>query len=118
MRLSLDVDTKTGPTTLEGRIDALTLQDNVWLVVVEGERGRFNVLQAIPQALTYMMARSDQARSLYGLVTNGYDYLFIKLTPGTLSHYALSHNFTLLCDEQNNLHRVARVIKRLVARPE
>ncbi len=118
MRLSLEVDTETGPTTLEGRIDALTLQDDFWLVVVEGKRGGFNVIQAIPQALAYMMARPDKARSLYGLVANGYDYLFIKLTQGMPSHYALSHNFTLLSDEQNNLLRVARVIKRLVARPE
>ncbi|ASC72603.1 hypothetical protein XM38_035610 [Halomicronema hongdechloris C2206] len=34
MRLALETDTEEGPTVLEGRIDALTLQDNLWLVVL------------------------------------------------------------------------------------
>lgn len=112
-RLALETDTDEGPTVLEGRIDALTLQEQVWLLVVEGKRGGFNVLQAIPQALAYMMTNPN-SQAVYGLVTNGYDYLFIKLLQTDQPRYALSHNFTLLSDAQNNLHRVARVIKRLV----
>jgi hypothetical protein len=58
MRLALETDGETGPIRLEGRIDALTLQDNLWLVVVEGKRGGFSVLQGIPQTLAYMMAKA------------------------------------------------------------
>lgn len=114
MQLALDVDTETGPTVLEGRIDALILQEQFWLVVVEGKRGGFNVLQAVPQALAYMMATPETAHPVYGLVTNGYDYLFIKLVKGERSLYALSHNFTLLADAQHNLLQVARIMKRLI----
>jgi len=123
MRLALETDTEAGPTVLEGRIDALTLQDGLWLVVVEGKRGGFSVLQAIPQALAYMYASAERSSwanpnpewPVFGLVTNGYDYLFLKLVQAGSPRYALSHNFTLLSDEHNNLLRVARVLKRLIA---
>lgn len=111
MRLALETDTESGSTILEGRIDALTLQNALWLLVVEGKRGGFNVLQAIPQALAYMMGSPNPDRPVFGLVTNGYDYLFLKLIKGNNPRYALSDNFTLLSDETNNLLRVARILK-------
>ncbi|MEM8504959.1 MAG: hypothetical protein AAF716_17620 [Cyanobacteria bacterium P01_D01_bin.1] len=114
-RLSLRTDTETGPTTIEGRIDALVLQESFWLAVVEGKRGGFNVLQAIPQMLAYMMANPRRDRPTFGLATNGYDYLFLKLQLGEQNQYALSHNFTLLSDQDNNLMRVAQTIKKLVS---
>ena len=113
-RLSLETETDRGPMVIEGRMDALVLQDSFWLVVVEGKRGGFNVLQAIPQTLAYMMASPAQSQPVFGLATNGYDYLFLKLQQGKVNQYALSNNFTLLSDENNNLLRVAQIIKRLV----
>ena len=113
-RLNLETDTEAGPIVIEGRMDALVVQDNFWLVVVEGKRGGFNVLQAIPQALAYMMAKPISSDPVFGLVTNGYDYLFIKLHRGETNRYALSYNFTLLSDDSNNLLRVAQILKRLV----
>jgi len=115
MRLALETDAEAGSIVLEGRIDALTLQDNLWLVVVEGKRGGFSVLQGIPQTLAYMMGTPTPERAVFGLVTNGYDYLFLKLVQTDRPRYALSHNFTLLSDENNNLLRVARVLKRLAS---
>lgn len=114
VRLQLRTEDETGEIVLEGRIDALTLQDEFWLIVVEGKRGGFSVLQAVPQALTYMMATPHPDRPIFGLVTNGYDYLFIKLMQPDRC-YALSHNFTLLSNRDNNLQRVVRVIKKLAA---
>lgn len=122
-RLSLQTETEQGPTVIEGRMDALVLNDNMWLVVVEGKRGGFNVLQAIPQTLAYMMASpsSDEAASLpmsrpvFGLATNGYDFLFLKLQRGEPNQYALSHNFTLLSDPANNLVRVGQILKKLTS---
>lgn len=115
VRLSLKTDTDAGPTILEGRIDALTVKGNLWLVVAEGKRGGFNVLQAIPQALAYMMGNPHPEKPVFGLVTNGYDYLFLKVMQGNSPSYSLSHNFTLLSDDANNLLRVAKILKRLIA---
>ncbi|NJL38599.1 MAG: type I restriction endonuclease subunit R [Leptolyngbyaceae cyanobacterium RM2_2_4] len=108
------VDTEEGAITLEGRIDALTLQEQFWLVIIEGKRGGFNVLQAVPQTLAYMAATPRPERPVFGLVTNSYDYLFVKLVRQERREFALSHNFTLLSDEQSNLFQVARVLKHLV----
>jgi hypothetical protein len=107
-------DAEEGIVTLEGRIDALTLRDRFWLVIIEGKRGGFNVLQAVPQALAYMTATPHPEHPVFGLVTNGYDYLFVKLARENQREFALSHNFTLLSDERSNLFRVAQVLKRLV----
>lgn len=110
VRIALENDDEV----LEGRIDALTVLERFWLVVVEGKRGGFNVLQAIPQALAYMMASPNPERSLFGMVTNGYDFLFIKLARESRPLYSLSHNFTLLSDRANNLERVVQVMQSLV----
>lgn len=109
------VDAEEEVVTLEGRIDALTLQEQFWLVIIEGKRGGFNVLQAVPQTLAYMAATPHPERPVFGMVTNGYDYLFVKLVRQERREFALSHNFTLLSDEQVNLFRVARVLKHLVS---
>lgn len=116
MRLALETDTEAGPLLLEGRIDALTLQGHLWLVVLEGKRGGFSVLQAIPQTIAYMIGNPNPELPVFGLVTNGYDYLFLKLVQGSSPRYALSHNFTLLSDEQNNLLQVGRILKRLIGK--
>ncbi|MCS7031030.1 MAG: hypothetical protein NZL92_05820 [Gloeomargarita sp. SKYG116] len=95
--------------TLEGRIDALTIREQFWLVLIAGKRGDFNVLQAVPQALAYMSALTQFP--VFGLATNGLDYVFIKLEG---KKFALSHNFTLLADAEHNLLRVAQLLKHLV----
>ena len=112
IEVQTQVDTEAGQITLEGRIDALTLQDDFWLVVIEGKRGGYSVLRAVPQAIAYMAATPHPSRPMFGLVTNGYDYLFVKLEG---REFALSHNFTLLSDADSNLIRVAQVLKHLVA---
>jgi hypothetical protein len=113
-QVQVEVDGDDGGTTLTGRIDALTLQEQVWLVVIEGKRGGFNVLQAVPQALAYMMGNPDPTKPCFGLVTNGYDYLFLKATQRPEREYALSENFTILSGEGHNLFQVARILKHLV----
>lgn len=104
------MDGEEGVTILTGRIDALTLQENIWLVVIEGKRGGFNVLQAVPQTLAYMLSNPNSGHPGFGLVTNGYDYLFVKATQSPERRYALSENITLLSGEDHNLKQVGRIL--------
>ena len=117
VQVAMPVDEPDGVSTLTGRIDALTLQADLWLVVIAGKRGGFNVLQAVPQALGYMMGNPAAAQPSFGLVTNGYDYLFLKATATPTRQYARSHNFTLLSAPDQNLQRVGQVLNRLVSIP-
>lgn len=111
VEVQIPVDSEEGRINLEGRIDALTLQDDFWLVVIEGKRGGFNVLRAVPQAIAYMSATPHPDRPVFGLVSNGYDYLFIKVHH---PEFALSHNFSLLSDADRNLLKVGQILKHLV----
>ncbi len=105
------IQREEGRITLERRIDALTVQNDFWLVVMKGNWGGFSLLQAVPQAISYMAATPYPNCPTFGLVTNGYDYLFVKLEGG---EFALSHKFTLLSEaDSNNLLCVAQILKNL-----
>lgn len=63
---------------LRGRLDTLIIQQQFWVLVVESKSTiAFSV--ALPQALTYMMGNPNSERPVYGLITNGDEFQFIKL---------------------------------------
>jgi hypothetical protein len=96
---------------LKGRIDALVLQNRFWFVFLETKRTTFACLDAVPQALAYMVTNPEPSHPVYGIVTNGDDFLFLKLVQS--SGYALSTNFSLLNLPENGLYSVLRVMKRI-----
>lgn len=100
---------------LRGRMDVVIIQQRLWVVLVEAKHFGFSVMQAIPQTLAYMMGSPKPQTESYGLITTGEDFLFLKLQRQPVAQYALSNKFTLLSDEEHNLHRVAQVLKRLAA---
>ncbi|GAB4208924.1 MAG: hypothetical protein Fur006_68270 [Coleofasciculaceae cyanobacterium] len=107
------VEINNGDTVLEGFIDAVVVQSQFWVVVIEEKRFNVNVLQALPQTLAYMMANPSSEMPVFGMITTGDDYIFIKLNQ-QVRQYALSDKFTAISrDENNNLFRVLRVIKRI-----
>jgi hypothetical protein len=111
VEVQVPIDTEEGKINLEERIDPLTLREDFWLVVIEGKRGGFNVLRALPQAIAYMSATPHPDRPVLGLVSNGYDYLFLKVHH---SEFALSDHSSLLSDVDRNLLKVGQILKHLV----
>jgi hypothetical protein len=63
-------------TILEGRIDALVIQDQLWVILIEARKYGFSVLQALPQTLAYMMAHPSPDKPLFVMITTGEDYLY------------------------------------------
>lgn len=98
---------------IQGRIDVLVLQNQFWVLVIESKRGSFSLQPAIPQALAYMMANPNPEKPVFGLVTNGSNFRFIKLTKQDVPQYALSDEFKI--DRGEDLYNVLRVMKRLGA---
>lgn len=96
----------------QGRIDALVVQDSLWIVLVEAKRTSFNVTTALPQALAYM-ASSSNSQPKFGLVSNGEYFVFVKLDQ---SQYGLSDDFSLN-RRRNELVDVLRILKRLKNTP-
>ncbi|MGA1284532.1 MAG: type I restriction endonuclease subunit R [Prochlorothrix sp.] len=104
---------------LQGRLDFLVVQEGLWLGVVESKGTEFNVEEGIPQVLAYMYAspRSiEHDRPIYGMVTNGGQFLFVKLLrPGntrTVAQYDISPLFSHL-PVRYQLYDVAKVLKHL-----
>ncbi|MDD1418523.1 restriction endonuclease subunit R [Dolichospermum sp. ST_sed1] len=94
---------------IKGQIDLLVVQDALWIVVIEAKHSAFNVMVALPQILTYMSVSSQENQPVFGLITNGSDFHFIKLVR---SQYAISRRFSLY-DADNALYDVLRILKHL-----
>jgi hypothetical protein len=101
-------------TVLEGFIDALVVKNRFWVVLIESKRFGFSVIQALPQTLAYMMANPNLELPVFGMITTGEDYIFIKLNQ-QVGFYDLSDKFTLSTRRNNELYEVCRVMKRIVS---
>jgi len=97
---------------IEGRIDALVLKEQFWLIVIESKRAGISLEDGIAQLLAYMLGTPNPEKPIFGMLTNGSHFLFAKLVKGETPQYALSDEFVLRKHE-NELYRVLRVLKRL-----
>jgi hypothetical protein len=97
---------------IKGQIDILAVQGEFWIAVVESKRAKFNVMEALPQTLTYMMATPHPEKPVFGLMTSGDHSLFVKLTRQDTPQYALSDSFFLF-DRGNALYNVLQILKHL-----
>jgi hypothetical protein len=96
-------------TCYRGRIDALVIEQQFWILVVEEKATRIAMETALPQALTYMVAHPDQTRPVFGLAANGNNFMFLKLQH---QEYAFSDSFSLL-SHQNKLYEVRQILKQI-----
>lgn len=100
-------------TVIEGRIDILVLKEQFWVLVIESKRAAISLDESIAQLLTYMLATPNPEQPIFGMLTNGGHFLFIKLVLGETPKYALSNEFGLRRQE-NELYTVLRVLKKLI----
>ncbi len=108
---SIEISAEDKGNIVRGRIDVLVIQQQLWLLVIESKRSSWSLLEAIPQAIAYMIASPNQDKPVFGLVMNGSDFIFLKLNKNSISEYALSDQFTLLSRE-NELYQVLRILKK------
>ncbi len=93
-----------------GRIDALVVQRDIWIVLIESKRPKFNFFEAVPQALAYMMSSPNTDRPSYALATNGDGFIFIKCQD---KKYGFSSDFSMFSQPQNHLYQVLQILKQL-----
>jgi hypothetical protein len=96
---------------IRGKIDILVVQDSLWVIVIESKRAGLSLEPGIPQALSYMLASPQPQKPLFGLVTNGSNFIFLKLIQQEVPLYALSDEFALR--RGNDLYTVLGILKRL-----
>lgn len=101
---------------IRGRIDLLVMYRNLWVVTIETKPQQSDVLEALPQALTYMMASPEKAFPLsvplYGLLTNGRHFMFVKLLKQEQPAYGLSELFTLF-RQGNEMYQVSAILQQI-----
>lgn len=105
---AVEITATTDSLTLKGRLDVLVLKDQLWVLVIESKRAEFSLKVGIPQALDYMMAAPDSPLPLYGLVTNGSSFVFLKLVG---QQYARSKE--LILDQDDGLAKTLQIMKKL-----
>ncbi|MBE8967852.1 restriction endonuclease subunit R [Nostocales cyanobacterium LEGE 12452] len=81
---------------ITGRMDILAInnpQGNIappfWVLVIETKNSSVNVIEGLPQLLTYAFKSLEQQPSVWGLVTNGQLYQFVYLRHDNQSTYEL-----------------------------
>jgi predicted type IV restriction endonuclease len=108
--VTVDIETIDQDETLRGQIDFLVIQGQLWRAVIESKETEFDVEVGIPQILAYMMANPNRDKPLFGMVTNGNSFIFLKVRLGENPEYDFSETYSLL-SRTNRLYEVLQILK-------
>jgi len=108
---SIQIEEEEEGEIIKGQIDILLIQNEFWIAVIESKRAKFNVMEALPQILTYMMAAPHPEKPVFGMISSGDYTLFVKVTRAETPRYGFSDGF-LLFNRGNALYGVLQILKR------
>ena len=109
---SVELSVQDEDKVIRGRLDFLVFKNQLWFAIIESKNAAITLREAIPQCLAYMLNHPQPERPIFGLLINGDDFVFIKLTQGSTPQYALSDKFTLW-KRENELYKVLSILKKL-----
>ena len=95
----------------QGQINTLVFQNQLWVTSIETKNAVFSHASAIPIALIFMLMHSDSEKPKFGFLTNGSEFIFLKLTKQGTPKYAMSCAFFL--SNKGNFSTVLSILKRL-----
>jgi len=110
---SFQITTEDEATVIKGNLDVLVLFEQLWVLAIEAKRSAVDVDEGRAQLLSYMLASPMQERPVFGMITNGRNFLFLKLITQPVPRYAMSRLFSLV-NPGNELYAVLGILKRLV----
>ncbi|TVQ63885.1 MAG: restriction endonuclease subunit R [Spirulina sp. DLM2.Bin59] len=95
-----------------GNLDVLVLWENLWILVIESKQAAFSLEVGRSQLLAYLLANPNPTpQPRYGMLTNGANFLFIKLIPQPSGFlYTYSDEFSLR-NHDNGLYPVLQILK-------
>jgi len=114
-----DIYIEDEDTIITGRIDilavknteAVTANPGFWSLVIESKNSFADVFAGLPQLLAYVFKRLEQQAYVWGLVTNGRNYLFVHIQSGANPTYELLPEFSLTNSER--LSELLQVLKAI-----
>jgi hypothetical protein len=98
---------------IQGKIDTLVLKDQLWVMTIEAKRATFSTEAGLPQLLAYLLSAPTSPQPLYGLVTTGAEFVFVKFQQQEQPSYGLSKGFRLRDPGENPLYEVLQVLRHL-----
>lgn len=109
---SVHIETEDKETIIKGRIDFLLLNQQFWVTVIESKQIAYSVEAGLDQILAYMLAYPQTQQQVFGMITSGGSFMFIKLVKGNPPRYATSDIFDIR-NRGNELHDVLRILKHI-----
>lgn len=109
---SIEIETEDQETIIRGRIDFLLLNQQFWATVIESKQVAYSVEAGLDQILAYMLAAPRAQNPVFGMITSGGSFMFIKLVQGKPPQYATSDIFDVR-NRGNELYDVLCILKRL-----
>jgi hypothetical protein len=107
---------------IRGRLDILAINNAkqtpndvaFWILLIEAKESAVEVRQSLPQLLTYAYKSLERQSSVWGLATNGVQYLFANIKPGNPPTYQLMPLLDLMYSEPSiQLLQVLKAICKL-----
>ncbi|MBW4550718.1 MAG: restriction endonuclease subunit R [Aphanocapsa sp. GSE-SYN-MK-11-07L] len=108
---SIELLTEDQNVVIKGRIDFLLLNQQLWVTVIESKQVAYSVEAGLDQILAYMLA-APQQNTVFGMITSGGSFMFLKLVKGAVPQYATSNIFDIR-NTGNELYKVLSILKRL-----
>ena len=99
-------------TIIRGRMDVLVLKQQFWVMVIESKSAQISIETGLAQILAYLLANPDPSMASFGMLSNGRNFQFIKMTYQGTPQYGLSNSFDLR-DRGNKLYDVLKIMKRI-----
>jgi hypothetical protein len=100
---------------INGRIDILTVEKmqnpGFWVLVIEAKNSAVDVFAGLPQLLTYVFNQLKHQSTVWGLVTNGRNYLFCQISQDNPSIYRLLPELSL--SDPERLVELLQVLKAI-----
>ena len=118
MEDSIEIAVEDEEITITGRLDILAVNTETtkntpfWILVIEAKNSAIEVRQGLPQLLTYAFKNLEQQSSVWGMVTNGLQYLFVHLRQD-LTYQLMPELYLLDAERSIQLLQVLKAICQL-----
>ncbi|NES81989.1 MAG: type I restriction endonuclease subunit R [Moorea sp. SIO2B7] len=108
---SVQISAKDNGLIVRGRIDVLVVRQRLWILVIESKSTKFDVMEALPQSLAYMLNNLKSDKPKFGFLVNGREFVFVKLQQADVPIYGRS--YALSIDRENELEQVLVALKSI-----
>jgi hypothetical protein len=107
----VQISSQDADVVIRGKMDVLVIKEQLWVLIIESKWAEFSLKVGIPQVLAYMLATPQPTQPVFGMITNGSNFMFVKLIHQDKPYYARSNE--LIVERDNDLYTVLQVLKRL-----